>query len=140
RPTREHRLHGEHACVEGHFPAQFVHERWTFRTLADEAHVAAHHIDELRQLIHTRQPDKFPPPRNAIVVFLGPSRDAVFLRVDTHAAKLEDFEYLPGFTDPLLPIQNRPASLEPDSQRRNQHDRQGGDQHRSAYADIECTL
>src|SRR5439155_26071257 len=120
--------------------AEFVLERWTFRTRANEAHVTAHDINELQQLIDALQPEKFSHPRNAIVVFLCPSRDAVLLRVGPHAAKLEDFEYLSGFTNTLLPVQNRPAGLQPDSQHRNQHDRQSGDQHRPAYADIECTF
>src|SRR5258708_24159872 len=140
RPTRDARCEGGPAWVDRHFPAEVVHERRTLWPRADEAHVAGHDIDELRQLIDARKPDEFPHPRDAIVVFLGPSRDAVLLRVNTHAAKLEDFEYLPGLTDPFLPIQNRPAGLEPDSQRSNQHDWQSCDQHRSAHAAIECTL
>src|SRR5258708_11495529 len=60
RPTRDTRLHGVPACVETYLPAEFVHERRTFRTRADKAHVAAYDLDELRQFIQTRYSDELP--------------------------------------------------------------------------------
>src|SRR5258706_1082451 len=81
------------ARVEGHFAAQFVHERRTLRTRANKAHVAAYDVEELWQLIDSRQPQEFPHPRNSVGVFLRPSRVAIHLRICAHAPKFEDIEY-----------------------------------------------
>jgi len=60
--------------------------------------------------------------------------------IHAHAAKLQDLEDSPVRADPLLAVQDRPARLQQNRQRCEQHDRQGDDQHHRAYADIERML
>ncbi|SRR5258706_14437738 len=121
------------ARVEGHFAAQFVHERRTLRTRANKAHVAAYDVEELWQLIDSRQPQEFPHPRNAVVVFLRPSRDAIHLRISAHAPKFEDLEYFPGLADSFLAIENRPAGFKPDSNSCREYQWKGNQQHGAAH-------
>src|SRR4029077_20880733 len=85
---------------------QLRYEFGTFGPWADEAHVAAQDIEDLRQLIDAQLADDRAHARHAWIGVLCPLRP-VQLRVLSHAAELQHLEQLPAQTHPRLPLQRR---------------------------------
>ena len=75
---------------------ELLHELRPLRPRADEAHVAAQHVEDLRQLVDAHLADEAADARDAIVVGRRPARASVLLGVDAHAAELEHAEHRPA--------------------------------------------
>src|SRR3546814_4689133 len=72
---------------------------------ADEAHLAAQHVEELRQLVQPRLADERADAGHAVVVGGRPARHAIALGIGAHATKLDQAETLPALADAHLPVQ-----------------------------------
>src|SRR6266550_1167760 len=104
--------------------AEQLHEHGALGTRADEAHLAARDVDQLRQLVHAAAPQQPPEPRATILAFdpswRGAGRQVEPLRPlmrGPHRAELEQIEDLPVAADTLL--------AEEDGPRRFKLDREG---------------
>src|SRR6478609_8310377 len=98
------------------------------RTRADEAHLAAHDVDELRQLVQRPLAQRAPERRDARVLGNLEHRRAALVvlvemadlaldgvRVDVHRAELVDAEAAAAIADALLPEEHRAGRLELDA-------------------------
>src|SRR3546814_11634386 len=65
---------------------------------ADEAHLAAQHVEELRQLVQPRLADERAEAGHAAVIGGRPARHATALRIRTHATKLYPATSLPDLS------------------------------------------
>ena len=80
---------------------------------ADQAHVAAEDVEELRQLVDALGADEGTDAGDAGVSFGGPAGTGG-LGIDPHAAELQQREDLAVQADALLAIHHRAARLELD--------------------------
>ena len=108
------------------------------RARADEAHVAAKDVEELRQLVEARAAEPATGARHARVVVqfvdgplavahvrAGPTLDVAPLvlsvlsvvRACAHRSELEEEEYATVHPDALLPIEHRAARVQLDQER-----------------------
>src|SRR3546814_5616359 len=69
---------------------------------ADEAHLAAQHVEELRQLVQPRLADERADAGHSVVVGGRPARHAIALGIGAHATKLDQAETLPALADAHL--------------------------------------
>ena len=120
------------------------------RPRADQAHRAAEHVEQLRQLVEAGRPQEAPDARDPRVVLHLEQRTAALvgrrqlgeprLGVDDHRAELEDLELGSVTADADLPEEHRAAILELDGEgdqgehRRRQHGDQAG------HGDVEGPL
>ena len=70
---------------------QFLDKIRPLRPWAYEAHLAAQHVDQLRQFVDAGRADEAPHPRDAIVTDAGPAR-TVLLGILHHRAEFQDVE------------------------------------------------
>ena len=84
---------------------------------ADEAHVAAHDVPELRQLVERQPPQQPARARDARIAFVDGEARALPLRADLHRPELHELELLAVQADPPLPVEDRAAVVELDRQR-----------------------
>src|SRR4030095_10507826 len=142
RPARDARLDRVTLAVVRDALVQLGHEFGPLRTRADEAHLPAQHVEDLRQLVDPRQPDDRAEARDAAVVLLGPLRLAVRLRVLAHAAELQQAERLGVLSDAPWAVEDRgPWTFdELDGERRQQHERRREHEQREARDDVENAL
>ena len=100
------------------------------RTRADEAHVAAHHVPQLREFVETARSQQPPEARQALVVG---QQGAVGAAGVGHAAELDDLDRLAVTARSSLPEQHRRAEPQPHGdggggdQRAGDHQCRGGD-------------
>ena len=126
--------------VIGNLGGELLDEVGPLGARADQAHVAAEHVEELRQFVDAQQPDDVAHPGDPAVVGRGPLRLAVFLGIGAHAAELGDLEVLAVVAHPLLAVEDRPAAFQLDGDGGQQHHRGGHqDQHQRAQ-DVEDAL
>src|SRR5215469_3739658 len=117
---------------------QLRHELGSLGSWADEAHVAAQHVEDLRQLVDAELADDRAHARDTRIGVLRPLR-AVQLGVLAHAAELQDLEHLAAETDPRLTVQRRrlPAVFDLDGDESQQHRRQRHHQHAETREQVE---
>ena len=108
-----------------HLPLDPRGEHRAFGPRADQAHLVADHVDDLRQLVET-EPAQHPAHRRRVRIASGRSdRTVIRLRAGFgDRAELQDPEWPLAEAEPLLPVQHRPAALKPNRQRdrRAEHD------------------
>ena len=142
-------LDAEAALVRAPVDAQHVAHRQ--RPRADEAHVAAQDVQELRQLVEAELARITPPTRvtrgSLRILKTGPrrlvellERRLALLGVGHHRAELEEAEAPAAESDALLHEEHRAARVELDDEgeqqadRRRQHQGDGGDGRRRSRA------
>ena len=117
----------------------------------DQAHVALHHVEELRQLVDAPAPERAADAGDArvflqlehravVVVLLLGQLEALLVRAHVHGAELEDLERLAAPAHPLLPVEDRAARIELDDDRDDAHERQEGDAEQAADDEVEHAL
>src|SRR5207244_4049646 len=87
------------------------------RPWPDQAHVAADHVPELRQLVEREPAQHAPDPRDARVAAVDRVARALLLGSDDHRAELQQVEVHAAFADTRLAVEHRPAILELDRNR-----------------------
>src|SRR5256712_4734436 len=112
RPAGDARLHLVAEHVAGHAPSELLDEARALRARADEAHLTAQDVPELRQLVETPASQERPEPRAPRVIRPRPHRARLALGVHTHRAKLEHLEALAVQTHPLLAVEDGPRGHE----------------------------
>src|SRR5690606_29308965 len=121
---------------------QLGDELRAFRSRPDQAHVAAQHVPQLRQLVDAYLADEAPDAGDAIVFLARPARDTILFRIRAHAAELDQGKDAVAFADPVLPVQHRRARtrFDPDGQRGEDQQRPQEQEHQRGRADIENAL
>ena len=84
---------------------------------ADQRHVAADHVPQLRQLVDVGPAQEPADLGHPVVGGLGPADDAVGLGVGAHRAQLHDLELLAVLAEAALAVEHRAAVLELDGDR-----------------------
>src|SRR5690242_5190786 len=114
--------------VRGQLVRQLGEEPRTDRPRADEGHVAAEHVPELRNLVELR---RLQPPAERRVLRLGPADELGAevgaepgLGVRPERPELDDREEVPVPTDTLAAIEDRPAVAREDEERDRGGERQ----------------
>ncbi|EAU61758.1 hypothetical protein STIAU_7234 [Stigmatella aurantiaca DW4/3-1] len=121
RPTRNARLHLVSQVVAGNLPLELLDEDRALGTRPHQAHVAAQHVEELRQFVDGVLAQEGANGRAPRVLQAG-HPGAGHLRVRAHGAELEDGEGAPIDAHALLGIENGPPAGELHQQRRHQHE------------------
>ena len=88
------------------------------RARADQAHLAAQHVDEVRQLVEREAPQQRADARDARIALVDRQPGAHLLGAAHHRAQLEQVEVAAALADPALAVDRRAAALEPDRERR----------------------
>src|ERR1043166_1039452 len=112
----------------------------TLGTRADEIHIAAKNVPELRYLIDAKFANDLADARGAIVIFAGPDRSG-FLGVSAHRAKLHHCKKPAVFPHAFLLVENRSARIQLDQDRRDDSNRQRKQRTNQGYQavhDITC--
>src|SRR5690606_1158379 len=104
-PAGEAGPHAMAQLVVADLLRQLGDELRPLRARTDQAHVAAQHVPQLRQLVDAGLADEAAHARDACVLLAGPDRHAVLLRVRAHAAELDQAERAAAFADALLAVQ-----------------------------------
>ena len=105
------------------------------RPWADQAHLAAQHVEELGHLVeaplaqhgaHPGEPRVAPDleHRSRVLVLVG-EIVAQLLRIQVHRAQLENAKHPPAAAHALLRKEHRPPRVELDGQRKQPDERQG---------------
>src|SRR5947199_9493119 len=81
-----------------------------FCARTDQAHLAAKHIEELRQLVEPSFAQPAPETRHAWIVLLSVNVARFFRRIHQHRAEFISDERLVRAPDPLLPEYDRPPA------------------------------
>ena len=100
----------------------FLEDLGALRAGADNGHIAAKDVDELRDLVDAEAANTAPDGGDAFVIAAGEPRHAVLFGVFVHAAEFQQFEGLAFFCQALLPEQGG-AAVASDQQGHNEHDR-----------------
>src|SRR5213596_762094 len=106
RPARDARLHLVAEHVPGHPAAELLDEARALGARADEAHLTAQDVPELRQLVQAEAPEERPEPRAPRVVRPRPDGAGLALGVHAHRAELEHLEGAPVQPHPLLAVED----------------------------------
>ncbi len=102
-------------------------------TRADDAHVTAEDVPELRQLVDRRPTQEAPEPRDPRIPLVDRVPGAHRLRSHDHRPELQQLEVLAFPADAHLAVEDRPAVLELDrergetEQRAREHEPRAGD-------------
>src|SRR5439155_17528296 len=105
-----------------------------------EGHLTAQHIEELRQLVKTRAPQKAPDSRYPAIVSLRLASARLMIVADCHGAEFEDVEGLIVEAEALLTEEHRAAAVELDQAGNGCHRRQQEDQQEAGEQPIELAL
>src|SRR4051794_9311646 len=81
---------------------------------ADEAHVAADDIPELRDLVERQSPQRTTDPRDAWIALVHGVARSFTLGPDSHRAQLDELEVSAAQADSALPIEDRAPVVELD--------------------------
>jgi hypothetical protein len=84
---------------------------------SNKAHIAAQHVQDLREFINAKFSDNRSHSRNARVTLCRPPRPPIRLGIDTHAAEFQDGKDAAVQPDPRLAVEDRPAAFELDRAR-----------------------
>jgi hypothetical protein len=136
RPARDPGLHLESAALPRRVALDLVRER---RARPDQAHVAAHDVPELRELVEREAPQDSAGPRDPRIAFVDREARAAALRADLHRPQLQELELGSADPDAPLPVEDRAAVVELDRQcgerehgaRQRQPERGAGDVQRA---------
>src|SRR5207302_5842686 len=113
-PAGEARLHVEASALPRRVLVDLVAKRWS---RADQAHVAADDVPELRQLVEREPAEGAARSRDARVAAVDGVARALLLGADDHRPQLEQVEVAPLVADAPLPVEDRAAVLELDRER-----------------------
>src|SRR5215470_10364315 len=105
--------------------AQPLDKLWTFRTRADEFHVATKHVPELRDFVQARAAQESADRSNARIVIARPGRPAICLCIGAHGPKLVTMEDSVPEPNSLLPVERWPWRRQFDQKHDNRDQRQG---------------
>jgi len=119
-PAGDPRTHLEPSPLAGRVLIDLGLDR---RTRPDERHLAAHDVDEVRELVERQPPDDRPGARDPRIALVDGDARPHGLRARDHGPQLEHLERLPTAPDAQLPVDDRTPALEPD---RHDGDRQEG--------------
>src|SRR5690606_21317988 len=100
---------------------QSLDELGAFGPRSDQSHIAAKHVEELRQLVQAKLAYHRAHARDAVVARAGPPRLTVRLGVLDHAAELVKRENLAAIAHAALTIEHRGPILEQDGERADAH-------------------
>jgi hypothetical protein len=103
--------------------AQAVNHDRAFGPRADETHLAAQHVDELRQLVQVKPPQISAGGRDTGIIGQSPLRTGIRLGIFPHGTELKHFERLPAHPDAPLAVKNGSCRLEPNRSSNGQHER-----------------
>ena len=84
------------------------------RARADDRHLAAQHVDEVRQLVERRAAQQAPDARDPRVALVDGQAGAHVLGAGDHRAQLEEVERAAVLADAALAVDRAAARLEPD--------------------------
>ena len=76
--------------VERHRFSELLHKEGDFRARTHQAHVAADHVPQLRQLVQAQLSQEAPDPRATVIVVRGPC--GVLRIIDLHAPEFQHHE------------------------------------------------
>ena len=134
-PTCDPRANPQPAGLLGGVPLEVAHRQ---RTWADEAHLAAQHVVQRRQLVQARRPQHPSERRHPCLVMV---RVIVLPRPQgTHRAELVQRERFAVVAGVGLREEHGRAEPEPDAERNNERDRNRDDQPAQRHDDIEQPL
>ena len=103
------------------------------RPRPDRAHVPAQDVPELRELVDRGPPQDPPDARDPAVSMVDRVAGAHALRADDHRPQLQDVEVDAVLPDTGLSVEDRPAILELDRERRETEE--GARQHEAGACD-----
>src|SRR5262252_3630306 len=106
-PPRNPRLHFVAEHVAGNPAPELLDEAGALRARPHEAHLALHDVEELRQLVEARTPQKDSDGGAARIVLACPDRPGLRLGVDPHGPELEHLEPPAIHAHPLLAVEHR---------------------------------
>src|SRR5205823_2701912 len=81
---------------------------------ADEAHVSAHDVPELRQLVDRQPPQQPADARDARIARVDGEARALLLRINLHRPELHELEFRSVYADTPLAIEDGAAVLDLD--------------------------
>ena len=110
------------------------------RPRADQRHLAAQHVHQVRQLVERRAPQPRAEPRDPVVALVDREALAHPLGAAHHRAQLVQLERPAVTADPALAVDRVAVRLEPDRERRQRQQRAGQRQHAAADHDVERAL
>ena len=116
RPAGDARLDVESTALTGGVPLDLVGECGTW---ADQAHVAAHDVPQLRQLVDRQAAEDAAGASDARVALVDSETGTARLGADLHRAQLQELELVAVQADAPLSVEDRAAVGE--------LDRDGGD-------------
>jgi len=91
-PSRNTRRHEQSFRIKRDFFRKFADERFALGPWTDQTHVAAEHIEELRDLVDAELAQPFTNTRDAWIIFNGPHRAGTTFCIRAHGAKLVNDE------------------------------------------------
>ena len=108
---------------------------------ADHGHVADEDVPELGEFVKADLADDAADGGDAVVlVASGEASNPVLLRIDAHAAELQDLEFPSVFGEAHLLIQSGPAVIEMDGKSGDQHKGAENNHGKAGGDDVEGTL
>src|SRR5579864_1203207 len=120
RPARHSRANAVSLAIEGNLGTEHVDEERSLGPRSNEAHVAAQHVPNLRQLVEPSHAQDPADGGDTLISMGGPLRCAAALRVDAHRAEFIDGKGGAVTPDAFLPIENRSSTVETDRHRGEQ--------------------
>jgi hypothetical protein len=112
-------------------------EREVLGTRADEAHLAAHDVPELRELVELRGGEEAAHAREALVLSSGERRT---VGVVLHLAELEHAQVGAALAEAAAAVEDRAAILELDRKRNECEDGKGEDEQQESDRTVEGAL
>ncbi len=109
--------------VARQMPPEQRHERGPFGPRADDRHVAAQHVEELRELVDARAAQERAHSGGAAVGRRSPDRAGLGLGVDGHRTEFKQVELDAAAPDAPLPVQDRSARLQMHRDSGDEHER-----------------
>src|SRR6266516_2789896 len=119
RPTGDAGPHFESAPLPRRVARDLIRERGAW---ADEAHVPAEDVPQLRQLVDGKPPQQTAGTRDARIALVDGEAGALVLRPDLHRPQLHELELRSVQADAPLSVEDGPAVVELDREcRGNEH-------------------
>jgi hypothetical protein len=137
RPARDARQDGEPAALALRV---LVDLDLDGRPRADEGHLPAQDVHEVRQLVDRRAPQERADARDPVVALVDGEPGAHALGARDHRPELVDLEGAPVLAHAPLAVDRMPGRLEADEQGGDPQDRGGGGQRGARHRDVERPL